>query len=647
MANLFPGAFFFISLLISVILYWPGLSGTFLFDDFANLNALGDYGGVRDLQSLTAYLSNGISGPTGRPVALLSFLIDDNTWPSQAWGFKYTNLLLHLLNGCLLFWLIFRCLRLVFPAAAIVKAAWIAALAASLWLLHPFWVSTTLYVVQRMTQLAALFVLVGMIGYVHGRSLLGHRPFAAYAWMSVSLIAGTVLATYSKENGALLPLFILTLEYSLLSQAPAPRPARLWRAAFLLAPAVVLFLYLARFVVNADTSFARRFFTLPERLLTEARILVDYLSHLLIPRIQTRGLFHDNYPLSTSLTAPPETLIAVLALSGLFILGLYSRKRYPLLSAGLLFFFAGHLIESTVVPLELYFEHRNYLPAMLLFLPLAAWLVNGAQGLNKGRYIALTGALLIALSFCTWQRASLWGKTDELILVWADRNHTSVRAQRAAALQLESMGRSDIALRVIANAIGTMPDDILLRLHYLWLKSIYYHVDEEEFAAQLSAISRLYFDFRGFEILRTFVESVASGRASGIRPDDMHVLLDRLVPLPEISHSPGPARQIAHLHGLLYVHQNKPEAALESFNRAIDAIADVEAGLAQVAILGSRGLFDQALAHLERTEQALGQQNPNTLKRTYPEYRSEILRLRRVLSEDRDKASARQAGSAA
>ena len=80
------------------------------------------------------------------------------------------------------------------------QAIWIALIASGIWLLHPYFVSTTLYVVQRMAQLATLFTLIGIIGYLKARLLLAHKPILAYFYMALSIGLCTILATYSKEK---------------------------------------------------------------------------------------------------------------------------------------------------------------------------------------------------------------------------------------------------------------------------------------------------------------------------------------------------------------------------------------------------------------------------------------------------------------
>jgi hypothetical protein len=123
-------------LLLGATVYWPGLAGPFLFDDFANLTALGDYGGIRNWETFKLFVFGNHSGPTGRPIAMLSFLLNATNWPTNPWPFKFTNLMIHLGNSLLLFFLTFSLLRMnSHPKNSIF---WIAFLTTAFWLLHPF-----------------------------------------------------------------------------------------------------------------------------------------------------------------------------------------------------------------------------------------------------------------------------------------------------------------------------------------------------------------------------------------------------------------------------------------------------------------------------------------------------------------------------
>lgn len=152
-----PALFLFILLLSTWLVYSPGLQGGFLFDDYPNLEPLGSYGGVVDFETFKSFALNGISGPLGRPIALASFVLDDNTWPSEARWFKPTNVKIHLLVGLLLIWSVLLFMRLLRRDES--TCVWIALMTGAIWMLHPYMVSTTLYVIQRMAQLSVLFML--------------------------------------------------------------------------------------------------------------------------------------------------------------------------------------------------------------------------------------------------------------------------------------------------------------------------------------------------------------------------------------------------------------------------------------------------------------------------------------------------------
>ena len=139
--------------------------------------------------------------------------------------------------------------------------------------------------------------------------------------------------------------------------------------------------------------------------------------HLLIPHIQTRGLYQDGIVISTGLLTPWTTLPALLGLLTLGVGGWLARWRWPLLSLAILFFLAGHLLESTTIALELYFEHRNYLPAIFLFLPIAAGIM-ALRDQIKPVLVALI-AILVSGSYAiaAWQGARLWGDENQLMLV--------------------------------------------------------------------------------------------------------------------------------------------------------------------------------------------------------------------------------------
>ena len=198
-------------LAVTWYIYVPAISGFFLLDDFDNLSAL--KAGVTDLPSLAHFLSIGNAGPLGRPLSKLTFLIDDNAWPSDPAAFKRTNIFLHML--CVV--IAFAALRRLLSTVWTHRAACNAALAvAALWALHPLNMSTVAYVVQRMTILATLFILSGILAHVAIRQSERISVRWQLALASASMAFFTGLAAYSKETGVLLPVYILALEATVL-----------------------------------------------------------------------------------------------------------------------------------------------------------------------------------------------------------------------------------------------------------------------------------------------------------------------------------------------------------------------------------------------------------------------------------------------
>jgi hypothetical protein len=480
------------------------------------------------------------------------------------------------------------------------RAVWLAMLAAAIWMLHPLHVSTTLYVVQRMSILATLFSLVGLLGYIHGRSLLAIAPKVAYGWMTLTVILCTVLAILSKENGAILPLLVLVVEYTVLRHGglPKPKPRNWWVGIFLWGPVALIVVYFAfQYIPNGGTSgYQHRPFTMAQRLLTESRVLLDYLYHLLIPQMQTRGLFNEDYPLSIGLVRPFSTAFALAGVASLVLFGLSVRRALPVISLAILFFCGGHVIESTVVPLEIYFEHRNYLPSIFLFLPIPYYLIT-CVGKTQPKLIG--AALMIGIpAFMTAQQAQIWSSEINLALSWAEANPTSARAQRVASMALDRSGRRDLALARLESATRVMPADIEVRLHYLALKCLSRGVSQEEIKQVLNLLRDVPYDFRTFNLLERIVDIAPSAGCVGIGRANTHAMLDALAMNPGAQKSNGPKRQIHYLRGLLYAQENNAVAAFREFETSLDLVPDVEAALKQSAILATHKMYEEALKHL-------------------------------------------------
>lgn len=586
--------------------YLPGLSGDFLFDDYANLNALGAYGPVDSAAAFWRYITSGIADPTGRPIALLSFLLDANDWPASPHAFKRSNLALHLVNSFLLFAALWRILLSPqFRASQPKHAFAIALMAAAFWALHPLMVSTTLYVVQRQAMLPATFFLLALHGWLSGRQSLhaGHSR-SGCLWMGLSIACATTLATLSKANGALLPSLIGIVEITLLGQRGIP-PAQMAtlvkaRIVLILAPSMAVMVYLLGQIPSAiETTKLTRAWTLTERLLTEPRVLLDYLELLVLPRPFTSGLFNDNYLISSSLSNPWTTLPALAGVIGLCWLGFVSRHRHPLLACALMFFLTGHVLESTVIPLELHFEHRNYLPAMLLFLPLAAQLRPRGQRAYLAPALGLVVA--ITLTFMTHARSTLWGDPHEQALVWAALNPDSPRAQAFAAAHEMRAHQPHAAYARLSAALQAHTGEPQLALNRIRAACLSGQFTEQDLETAIDSVRQ---STRGGNYLFTWLTSAL---------DASDLTSCRKMPTDWISRLLQAARQnerfvdrkirqqeLLNLEGRLALHSGHGEQALSLFNQALELKTTPETALAQAAALGNAGFPDLGLLHLQQ-----------------------------------------------
>jgi protein O-mannosyl-transferase len=589
-------------LALAYFVYRPGLSGGFQFDDYVNLPSLGAMGPIDDVPTLLRYLTSGTADPTGRPLALLSFLIDAQDWPADASRFLRTNILLHLLNGSLLLALIWQLERVLQPGK---YPGSIALLGAGLWLLHPLLLSTTLYVVQREAMLAATFTLVGLLLYLRARTRFRTSGGAAgLGAMAAAVVGGTAAATLCKANGILLPLLVLVLEATVLRLEPikddsARTRLRRFHWWMLVLPSLVIAAYLASFLPGWNQLSNGRDWTIGERAMTQGRAMVDYLRLLAIPSSMSTGLYNDGYAVSKSLFDPPATFACLVAVAGLTIAGLQGRNRYPALATALLFFFAGHLLESTLLPLELYFEHRNYLPSLLLFWPLARALA--AAPISPLLRHATALALIALVSITTYQRATLWGQPERMALLWAERNPTSSRSQSVAATAEIGMGRPQRAATRLYPLWKARPRDLQLGLNYISAacSSGGLRPGDKELAQVLFASADI-----GTPIVRNWLEraiTIASERkCPGI---ELETVTDWIEASRERSPSTS-LRSAAPLLAMLALEKGDLAEAVRHLRTSLDVDPTPENAAGQVALLASRGHFREALGQLDHYEAA-------------------------------------------
>ncbi|MCR4346786.1 MAG: tetratricopeptide repeat protein [Sulfuricaulis sp.] len=451
-----------------------------MLDDGENI-FLNDAIALKDLSP--ANLHNALrandSGPLGRPLASLSFALNhyfsggfENTLP-----FKLTNLLIHIVNTVLVYFLALKLLQS--PALRGTPSGGyalpVAALTSALWALHPVQLTNVLYVVQRMNSLSALGVLIGLLIFMQGRRLVDENQRRGITVMTIGIILGLFLGLISKENAALLPLFALSIEYAFYRRDNLNNQMRRRLYAFylfmVLIPVAIFTIYLIGHPEFITGSYALRHFTPYERLLTETRVLWFYLGLLIFPTPARLGLFHDDIALSTSLFAPPTTLLAAAGLGALVLFALIKTRRGPVISFAILWFLAGHALESSVFGLELAYEHRNYLPSLGFFFLVSSAFLSLFQQLKSATAIRLLLplGLVLVLALTTWNRAATWSDIYTIAETNARYHPKSPRANDFASkvnlLEANDINRAIVyALRTVASAPQEPGSRIYLRM---------------------------------------------------------------------------------------------------------------------------------------------------------------------------------------
>jgi tetratricopeptide (TPR) repeat protein len=406
---------------------------------------------------------------------------------------------------------------------------WLPVVVAGLWLVHPLNLTTVLYIVQRMAGLSAMFSVMGLCMYLLGRLRMQAGKNGMVHILTGLLLFGS-LAVFSKENGILLPLYMLVLEATLFRfrDHQGNRDKRIigFFSLTVALPALLTLLVLI-FDPRSLVNYGVRTFDMQERLMTEARVLIFYLKMIIAPSVSELGLYHDDIRISRGLLDPPETLVSILVLAGLIVTAISLSARKALFSLGILWFFAGHVLESTVISLEIAHEHRNYLADYGILLAVCS-MISQARTQHLGSVIRIGGPALFMLmfSYTTWLRAGQWSDNINHAVYEARHHPQSPRAVFAAGrifsrLALENVpGSEQKAFEYLEKARELdkneiMPDATIIALKYFLGKP----VEEESFARIKSKLTSAPVSVSDVISLKTLAECF--GSKCDIPVDDM------------------------------------------------------------------------------------------------------------------------------
>jgi protein O-mannosyl-transferase len=537
-----------------------------------------------------------------RPVACLSLAINYYFGEKNVFGYHLVNVSIHFISSCFLFLLIYRLINLpVFQNKYSADAYFIALLSAILWATNPLQTQAVTYIVQRMASLAGMFYVISMYLYIKGR--VSQEKYKKYFLFASCSIAG-LLSFGSKENAAMLPLSLFLLDVFFLQGLSKKNITR----AMLILSFIILAIFLLALLTKGITIFTPAYysnayefrnFTLMERLLTQPRVLLFYISLLLYPMPYRLCLAHE-IPISYSLLDPITTIFSIIAIISIIISAFLIARKYPLVSFCVFFFFINHLIESTIFPLELVFEHRNYIPSMFFFLPIALLFRNGIAYFSYKRslqavIVGFVTLFLVAQGHGAFIRNMIWETEESLWIDVIEKYPHLSRGHHNLGNYYQRTDQNDKAIKEYKRALE-LPEDSHGKKHYIVhtnLGLIYASLGDDEKAVHhyREAIGqRIPGRFYPNPYNNLGVLMLRKGRYD--EAAELFVtLLNNARPVPVFHHNMG----------LLYLQTGRFKKAIHEFNRALELDRKYLPSLQELGIAyKSMGQYGKAVQCFER-----------------------------------------------
>jgi hypothetical protein len=457
--------FLFFATIVAVI-YSNTLKSPFLFDDLPNIvyNQSIHISTISPDNLLHVWQADHPN--QRRKLAYLSFALNDYWGGDSPRGYHLVNIAIHAACGllcALFFYQTLSCGWLEERYGA--KKFWIAWCAAFLWVVHPIQVNAVTYIVQRMTSLAVFFALLTMVNWMALRKRWLQGRYIPGVLYGIATILAWLLGLSCKENIAIVPFLILVHEIFLLRKGACRLQWR-WIIVFVGILLMIGFYFLGSTPFQGIMQgYTHRDFTLLQRLMTEVRVLWFYLFLFFVPMVSKFALFHD-FQISTGILTPATTLLSFVCWLGCVLIAWLYRKRQSVLIWMVCWFLCAHLIESTIIPLEIVFEHRMYLPSMALSFGCIIFAFDLLdQKISRYGIISIFMLIIIVLGSATYVRNMEFGDAIRLYRSELEKYPASQRISLNLAIALNQKGRYPEAGQLLYELSVKYPDSILIQKH--------------------------------------------------------------------------------------------------------------------------------------------------------------------------------------
>ncbi len=446
-----------------IILYSNSLNVPYQFDSLSFVESNPFIKNIRNLSAIINYAPQ-------RWVTYLTFAINYSINVKNVFSFHLFNLIIHLSNAILIYFLMNILLNLVRVKSEKIEQSKkiIPFLVSLLFVVHPLHIESITYIYQRFTPLVTFFYLASLIFYIRFRRLsftlnddptidkiddkpdkttkkkskkkkgkkksskppvkkpekstkTPHHQTKGYIYYLLCLTS-LVLGMYSKEIMFSAPIMIILIEIYFFDGFKNGFIKR-WKSfipillTFLVIPLTYIFWVKGMGFSNIDLNNISRDTYGYSRFIylsTQFNVLMRYLRLFFIPT----GLNLDyDFPISKTPFEYP-TFLHLLILIGLFIIGIRLYKKHRLISFGIIWFFITISITSSIIPIkDVIFEHRTYLPSIGFFITtiLLIYLICPTRLTNKIPLLIIIVCLIF--SVLTYKRNELW---RDPIKLWSD-----------------------------------------------------------------------------------------------------------------------------------------------------------------------------------------------------------------------------------
>ena len=412
---------FFLIPLFTGIIYSNALYVPFIFDDYDNI-VNNPYIKVTEFSFQQLYESAFRGIHSARPLAKLTFALNYYFSGEDVFWYHIINLIVHSANGILVFFISYNLLRAIInteyknsPEVENTSIILMSLMTAEIFLAHPIQVQSVSYIVQRMNILCVFFCFLSMQLFLLGRFT---KDFLSRNVLYFFSIIAWTLALSSKQIAAILPALILLIEWLInpdLISRLKKRSILVFIVVFILITVVSVIYLGANPVDRILADYEIRDFSLIERLLTESRVIFFYLGLVFLPLPDRLNLLHQ-FTISTSLIDPATTVLSITGIILLVCISFWFRKISRLFSFAILWFLLCLIIESSIIGLEIVFEHRLYMPLFGIAL-VFSWMVYKLFRERNFYFSIFATFIVISLGSGTYLRNLAWSSETS---IWMD-----------------------------------------------------------------------------------------------------------------------------------------------------------------------------------------------------------------------------------